>query len=240
MSISEQDQKELSELRRRQAEEAWQQFFKKHPDVLDNVANRRMFAGRFIVRHPETGQFLGETIPTLQTLEDAFDTLRGNVSYVERHKQTEIEPAPPSQLDVINEYNDRLRNADKETLRNVERVRSAMFYGLVPNSAEWQQRRLPIVTEEINYFLNPPQSLPAAYSTPTFTAPQLSEAEIELGARLKAKGIDISCDRSSVVRWLHSESDNDMAQVRNFLRDSNGRIDRANEAALQAVLSGGR
>ena len=237
MSISQQDQEELRELRIRQAEEAWVRFFKKHKDVMDTQANRLMFAERFIVRHPKTGEYLGETIPTLQTLEDAFDTLKGSLSYVEQERP-EPAPEPPSQSEIVAEYNSRLLQADKEVLRDVERVRSAIMFGLVPSSPEWVARRLPRVTEEINFFLNPPQPAPT-YSVSTVTAPQLSQAETELGTRLKAKGIEISSDRSSVVRWLHSEADRDMAEVRKFLRDANGRtIDRANEAALQSVLRG--
>jgi len=236
MSISQQDQEELRELRIRQAEDAWQQFFKKHPEVADLQANRMLFADKFTVRHPKTGEFLGETIPTLQTLEAAFETLKRNISYVEQ-EPNEPAPEPPSQSEIVAEYNSRLLQADKEVLRDVEKVRSAMFFGLVPNSPEWIQSRLPHVSQEINYFLNPPEPVNSAhFQSPS--APQLTPAETELGERLKAKGVDIPSDRSSVVRWLHSEADNDMASVRKFLRDSNGRIDRNNEMSLQSVLRG--
>ena len=237
MSISEQDQQELRELRIRQAEEAWVRFFKKHKDVMDTQANRLMFADRFIVRHPKTGEYLGETIPTLQTLEDAFETLKGSLSYVEEERP-EPAPEPPSQSEIVAEWNQRLIHASKETLRDVEKVRSGMMFGIVPMSAEWQQRRLPIVTEEINYFLNPPQSLPT-YSAPTVTAPQLTAAQAELGRRLQAAGIsDVSPSRDNIRNWIHSERDEAMSQVRKFLRGRDGRIDKANEAALQSVLRG--
>ena len=237
MTISHEDQEQLRELRIRQAEEAWRRFFDKHPEVADLQANRMLFADKFTVRHPKTGEFLGETIPTLQTLEAAFETLKRNISYVEK-EPNEPAPAPePSALERVQEYNERLRNADKEVLRDVEKVRSAMFFGLVPNSPEWIQRRLPHVSQEINYFLNPPEPVNSAHFQPP-SAPQLTPAETELGERLKAKGINISSDRAGVVRWLHSEADNDMASVRKFLRDSNGRIDRKNEISLQSVLRG--
>ena len=237
MSISQQDQEELRELRIRQAEDAWQQFFKKHPEVADLQANRMLFADKFTVRHPKTGEFLGETIPTLQTLEAAFETLKRNISYVEQERP-EPAPEPPSQSEIVAEYNLRLLQADKEVLRDVERVRSAMFYGLVPNSPEWVARRLPRVTEEINYFLNPPQSVPT-YSVSTVTAPQLTPAQVELGRRLQAAGInDVNPDRDGIRQWIHSERDEAMSQVRKFLRGRDGRIDKANEISLQSVLRG--
>jgi len=216
------------------AHHIWHEFFVKHPDLADNSANRSLLLQAFDVRHGKTGKLIGSVEPDLEGLETALEKYRNQLSRVE----VEAPSAPePSQLDVINEYNARLRDASKETLRDVERVRSGMMFGLVPNSPEWMQRRLPHVSQEINYFLNPPEPVNSAhFQSPS--APQLTPAETELGTRLKAKGIEISSDRSSVVRWLQSEADNDMAEVRKFLKDTNGRIDRNNEASLQAVLSG--
>jgi len=218
------------------AHHIWHEFFLKHSDLADNSANRSLLLQAFDVRHGKTGKLIGSVEPDLEGLEAALAKYQSQLSRVEFEAPSVPEPEP-SALERVKEYNERLRNADKEVLRDVERVRSAMTLGLVPSSPEWVARRLPRVTEEINYFLNPPQSVPT-YSVSTVTAPQLTQAETELGTRLKAKGIEISSDRSNVVRWLHSEADNDMAQVRRFLRDPNGKIDRTNETVLQAVLSG--
>lgn len=218
------------------AHHIWRQFFETHSDLADNSANRSILSQAFDVRHGKTGKLIGSVEPDLEGLETALEKYRNQLSRVEVEAPSAPEPEP-SALERVKEYNERLRNADKETLRDVERVRSAMFFGLVPDSPEWMQRRLPHVSQELNYFLNPPEPVNSAhFQSPS--VPQLTSAETELGTRLKAKGIDISSDRSSVVRWLHSEADNDMASVRKFLRDPNGRIDRGNESALQAVLSG--
>ena len=219
------------------AHHVWHQFFSRHPEFNDNSANRSILSQAFDVRHGKTGKLIGSVEPDLEGLEAALAKYQSQLSRVEFEAPSVPEPEP-SALERVKEYNERLRNADKEVLRDVERVRSAMTLGLVPSSPEWVARRLPRVTEQINYFLNSPQPAPT-YSAPTVTAPQLTPAQVELGRRLQAAGInDVSPDRDSIRQWIHSERDEAMSQVRKFLRGRDGHIDKANEISLQSVLRG--
>lgn len=235
--LSQQDQTDLRELRIRQAEDAWQKFLGTHPDFVDNHANRQLICEAFIVRDPQ-GRFIGEHIPTAQMIEAAYEERRDRVA----HRKPEPDFNPPEQpeptpLQKVEEYNNALRSASKETLRDINRIQSALSIGLQPNTAEWAQRRLPVITEEIHFLLNPPQPVDAVKFQSAST-PQLTVAQQELGRRLQAVGINVSPDRNSMTRWIRSEDDAEMSDVRKFLRARDGRINRENEAALQSVLRG--
>jgi len=219
------------------AHHIWRQFFETHSDLADNSANRSLLLQAFDVRHGKTGKLIGSVEPDLEGLEAALEKYRNQLSRVEVEAPSAPEPEL-TPLEKVEQYNAALRAATPETLYAVGRIRAALSIGLQPSQPEWAQRRLPTITQEIRFLLSPPESINAVRFQSVPQAPQLSQAETELGEHLKAKGIEISSDRPAIIRWLRSEADNDMASVRKFLRDSNGRIDRANESVLQAVLSG--